>query len=116
MGVSHNFSTPRSSQHNVVVKGKNRTLEDIARIMPFDNDNPKCFQTEAVSTTYYVLNRCLIRPIHKKNPYELLMEKNSMISHFKVFGNSKCLMQNHGKENLRKFDVKSDVGIFDGQS
>lgn len=34
--------------------------------------NPKTFWTEAVSTTCYIITRCVIGPIIYKNPYELL--------------------------------------------
>ncbi|XP_070022721.1 uncharacterized protein [Nicotiana sylvestris] len=36
-GITHNFSAPRTSQQNSIVKRKNRTLEDMARTMLIDN-------------------------------------------------------------------------------
>jgi len=53
------------------------------------------------------MNRVLIRPILKKNPYELLNGRKPNVSHLKVFG-CKCYILNNGKESLGKFDVKSD--------
>ena len=58
----------------------------------------------------YVLNRVLLRPILKKIPYELWKNKKPNISYFKFFG-CKCFILNT-KDNLGKFDAKSDVGIF----
>ena len=58
----------------------------------------------------YVLNRVLLRPILKKIPYELWKNKKPNISYFKFFG-SKCFILNT-KDNLGKFDAKSDVGLF----
>ena len=69
---------------------------------------------EAVNTSCYVLNRILLRPILKKTPYELWKNKKPNISYFKAFG-CKCFILNT-KDNLGKFDAKSDVGIFLGYS
>ncbi|XP_068466248.1 uncharacterized protein [Phaseolus vulgaris] len=61
------------------------------------------------------MNRVLIRPILKKNPYELFNGKKPNINHLRVFGCS-CFVLNNGKENLGKFDEKADLGIFIGYS
>ena len=76
---------------------------------------PKYFWANAVSTSCYVMNRVLIRPILKKTPYELFNGRKPNISHLKVFGCS-CFILNNGKENLGKFDEKADLGIFIGYS
>ena len=47
----------------------------------------------------------------EKTPYELYKGRKPNISHFKVFG-CKCFVFNIGKDNLGKFDVKADEGIF----
>ena len=57
----------------------------------------------------------LIRPILKKTPYELYNGRKPNISHLHVFG-CKCFVLNNGKDNLGKFDAKSDEGIFLGYS
>ena len=49
-----------------------------------------------------------------KTRYELWKNKKPNISYFKVFG-SKCFILNT-KDNLGKFDAKSNVGIFLGYS
>ncbi|KAH9671200.1 hypothetical protein KPL70_017266 [Citrus sinensis] len=71
-------------------------------------------KAEAVNTACYVLNRVLIRPNLNKTPYELWKDRKSNIGYFKVFG-CKCFVLNT-KDNLGKFDPKSDVGIFLGYS
>ena len=53
------------------------------------------------------------RPILKKTPYELFNGRKPNISHLHVFG-CKFFVLNNGKENLGKFDAKSDEGIFLG--
>ena len=86
----------------------------MARTMLNEINLPKYFRAEAVNTSCYVLNRILLRSIIKKTPYELWTNKKPIISYFKVFG-FKCFTLNT-KDNLWKFDAKSDVGIFLGYS
>ena len=49
----------------------------------------------------------------KKTPSELFKERKPNISYFHPFG-CKFLVLNNGKDNLGKFDAKSDEGIFLG--
>ena len=114
-GIEHNFSAPRTPQQNGVVERKNRSLEEIARTLLNDTSLPKYFWAEAVNTACYIMNRALIRPILKKTPYELYNGRKPNISHLHVFG-CKCFVLNNGKDNLGKFDAKSDEGIFLGYS
>ena len=64
-----------------------------------------------MSTSCYVMNRVLIRPILKKTLYELFNGRKPNINHLRVFSCS-CFVLNNGKENLGKFDEKADLGIF----
>ena len=66
------------------------------------------------NTSCYVLNRILLRPILKKTPYELWKNKKLNISYLKVFGCKFFILNT--KDNLEKFNAKSDVGIFFGYS
>src|SRR3954468_5133787 len=97
------------------VKRKNRFLVELARTMLSDANLPKYFWADAVSTACYVGNRVIIRPILKKTPYELFKGRKPNISHFHIFG-CKCFILNNDKDNLGKFDEKSDEGIFLGYS
>jgi len=54
-----------------------------------------------------------IRIILKKTPYELYKDRNSSISHLRVFS-CKFFVLNNGKDNLGKFDAKFDEGILIG--
>ena len=76
-----------------------------------DKKHKHCLFPTRVNTSCYVLNKILLRHILKKTPYELWKNKKPNISYFKVFG-FKCFIKN----NLGKFDAKSDVGIFLGYS
>ncbi|KAH9696622.1 hypothetical protein KPL71_023234 [Citrus sinensis] len=114
LGIEHQFSSPRTPQQNGVVERKNRSIQEMARTILNENALPKYFWAEAVNTACYVLNRVLIRPNLNKTPYELWKDRKPNIGYFKVFG-YKCFVLNT-KDNLGKFDSKSDVGIFLGYS
>ena len=88
---------------------------ELARTMLSDSNLPKYFWADAVSTTCFVSNRVNIRPILKKTPYELFKGRKPNISFFHIFG-CKCFVLNNDKDNLGKFDEKSDEGIFLGYS
>ncbi|KAH9734859.1 Integrase catalytic domain-containing protein [Citrus sinensis] len=109
-GIEHQFSSPRTPQKNGVVERKNRSIQEMAMTMLNENALPKYFWAKAVNTACYVLNRMLIRPHLNKTPYELWKDRKPNIGYFKIFG-CKCFILNT-KDNLGKFDPKSDVGIF----
>ena len=87
----------------------------MARTMLCESNLPKYFWAEAISTACHILNRVLIRPITKKTPYELWKNKKPTAKYLRVFG-CRCFILNNGKEDLSKFDAKSDEGIFLGYS
>ncbi|KAK0577488.1 hypothetical protein LWI29_033847 [Acer saccharum] len=88
LGISHEFSAPRTPQQNGVVERKNRVLQEMARVM---------------------LNS---KPGTKQTSYELWKGKKPNMSYFHTFG-SKCYILND-RDHLGKFDAKSDVGLFLG--
>ena len=76
---------------------------------------PKTFWMDVINTTYYIMNRALIRPILNKMPYELYFGRKPNISHLHIFG-CKCYVHNNGKDNLDKFHPKSNEEWFLGYS
>jgi len=78
-GVDHNFSIPRTPQQNGVVKRKNQTLEDMTRTMLIASGLPRYFWVEALNTSCYIINHCMIRPIWNKTPYELSRVENPIL-------------------------------------
>jgi len=61
----------------MVLWRKNKTIQEkMARTMSNAFVLPKYFWVEVINTTYYVLNRIIIRHILKKTPYELYCEKS----------------------------------------
>ena len=109
--VDHNFSAPRTPQQNGAVERKNRTLEDITRAMLVISGLPRKFWEVVLNTSSYIINRCMIRPILNKTPYELFKGRKPNIMHLRLFG-CKCYVHNNGKESLGKFDPRSDEAIL----
>jgi hypothetical protein len=72
------------------------------------------FWGEAVNTARHIFNRVYLRPEINKTPYEIWRGKKPTVKYFRTFG-SKCYIL-HDRENLEKFDPKSDEGIFLGYS
>jgi hypothetical protein len=72
------------------------------------------FWGEAVNTAYHIINRVYLRPETNKTPYKIWRGKKPTVKYFKTFG-SKCYIL-RDRENLGKFDTKSDEGIFLGYS
>ena len=68
---------------------------------------PKSFWGEAVNIACHTLNRVYFRPNSKKTPYELWKREKSVVSDCYIL---------RDRENLEKFDAKSDKGYFLGYS
>lgn len=93
----------------------NCVLEELARTIFNEGNLPKHFWDDAISTTYYVLNRILVCSNLDKNPYEPLKGRKPNLSHLHVFG-CKYFVSSKGKDNICKFDAKVNEGIFLGYS
>jgi hypothetical protein len=65
-----------------------------------------------VNTACHIINRVYLRPETSKTPYEIWRGKKPTVKYFRTFG-SKCYIL-RDRENLGKFDPKSDEGIFLG--
>ena len=63
-----------------------------------------------MNTSCHISNRIFFRAGTKKTIYEIWNGKKLKVKYFQVFG-SKCYILND-RENLGKFDAKSDEGIF----
>ncbi|KAJ9542217.1 hypothetical protein OSB04_028723 [Centaurea solstitialis] len=114
VGISHNFSTVRTPQQNGVVERKNRTLVEAARSMIAHSGVPPSLWAEAVSTACYTQNRTLIVKRTGKTAYEMVNKRKPNIKFFRVFG-CVCYLLNN-RDDLGKFDAKSDESIFIGYS
>ncbi|KAJ9544417.1 hypothetical protein OSB04_024124 [Centaurea solstitialis] len=113
-GISQNFSSVRTAQQNGVAERRNRTLIEAARSMLSEANLATQFWAEAVNTACYTQNRSLIVKRFRRTPYELFRNRKPSIEHLHIFG-CVCYILNN-KDNLGKFDSKSDDGIFLGYS
>ena len=86
----------------------------MARVILLNKQIPQKFWGEAVTTSCHIGNRIYFRAGMKKTAYEIWNRKKPKVKYFRVFG-SKCNILND-RENLGKFDAKSDEGIFLGYS
>ena len=73
------------------------------------------FWAEVLNTSCYIINRCMIRPILSKTPYELFKSRKPNIMHLRNFG-YKCFVHNNGKDAFGKIYPRSDEAIFLGYS
>jgi len=82
-GRDHNFSTPRTPQQNGLLEHKNRPLVYMSRTMLIAGGLPRNFWAEALNTSCYIVNRCIIRPILNKT-HELVKGRKPNIMHLRV--------------------------------
>ncbi|KAJ9536381.1 LOW QUALITY PROTEIN: hypothetical protein OSB04_un000441 [Centaurea solstitialis] len=113
-GISQNFSSVRTPQQNGVAERRNRTLIEAARSMLSEANLATQFWAEAINTACYTQNRSLIVKRFRRTAYKLFRNRKPSIEHLHIFG-CVCYILNN-KDNLGKFDSKSDDGIFLGYS
>jgi len=82
--IKRKFTIPYTPQQNSVVKRKNGIIMEMVRCML--GNLLSFLWDEAMSTTIYTLNRCFIKSIEGKTPFEAWTRKKPNVSHFRVFG------------------------------
>ena len=90
---------------------KNHTLVEMARMMLDEHRTPRCFWSDAISTTCYISNQILIHSILHLTPFELRFGCKPSVSHLRPFG-CKCFVLKCG--NLDKFESRSFDDILLG--
>ncbi|XP_075499879.1 uncharacterized protein LOC142538449 [Primulina tabacum] len=111
-GISHEFSAPKTPQQNGIAERKNRTLQEMARVMLASKNISKRFWAEALNTACHISNRVYLRSGSTMTSYEIIMGKKPNLKYFHVFG-CVCYTLND-KDQLAKFDSKSDKCLFVG--
>ncbi|KAJ9544080.1 hypothetical protein OSB04_023787 [Centaurea solstitialis] len=104
VGITYNFSAPRTPQQNGVVERKNKTLVEAARTMLNASGLPLTFWAEAVSTACYTQNRSLVVKKHEKTHISFYTTKGPILSSFM------CLVARNLLESL----IQGDNAIFIG--
>ena len=113
-GISQEFSAPITPQQNSVVEKKNRAIQKMARAMLHNKDVARKLWGEAVNTACHVINMVYFRPGTKKTSYELWKGRKPNVKYFKIFGSTCFILKD--RENVGKFDSRSNEGIFLGYS
>lgn len=87
-GITQEFSTPKTPQHNGVVKRKNITLQEIARTMVKASDVANKFWAKTLNTSCYICNRVYLRSKTLTTPHEIWKGRKPNVKHFHVFDQS----------------------------
>lgn len=69
-----------------MVKRKNWSIQEMARVMLHAKEVPLKSWVEAMNTTSYVLNRVSIKPLTNQTCYEMWKGKNPTVKYFNMFG------------------------------
>nr|GFB94296.1 hypothetical protein [Tanacetum cinerariifolium] len=86
VGIYHETSVARSSQQNSVVERRNCMLIEAARTILIYAQALLFLWAEAVATACYTQNRSIVRLLHGKTPYELLLALKSQTRMPSVLG------------------------------
>ena len=113
-GIAHEFSAPITPQQNGIVERKNRTLQEMARVMMLAQNIPTYFWAEALNTACHIHNRVTLRPGMSLTLYEIWRGRKPNVKYFRVFGSTCYILAD--REPRRKLDARSDEGIFLGYS
>ena len=112
--ISQEFSTPITPQQNGVVERKNKIIQEMARVMLHNKDVARNLWGETVNTACHTVNMVYFRPGTKKTSYELWKGRKPNVKYFIIFGSTCFILKD--RENVGKFDSRSDKGIFLGYS
>ena len=79
-----------------------------------NKDRARNLWGEAINTACHMVNRVYFRPRTKKTSYELWKGRKPNVKYFRIFGSTCFILKD--RENVGKFDSRSDEGIFLGYS
>jgi hypothetical protein len=112
-GIIHEKTVPYTPEQNGLAERMNRTIIEKARCLLFDANLEKKLCAEAVNTAVHIINRSPTKS-NKISPEEIWTGKKPDVSHLRVFGTK--VMVHIPKEMHKKWDKKSEEGIFVGYS
>ena len=112
--ISQEFTAPITPQQNGVVERKNKVIQEMVKAMLHNKNVARNLQGEAVNTACHIINRVYFKPGTKKTPYESWKGRKPNVNYFKIFESTCFILKD--RENMGKFDSRSDEGIFLGYS
>lgn len=80
------MSAPRNPHQNGIVKRKNTSIKDMARIMVMASGLHIMFWAKAARKIFYLCNRFVIRSLLNNPPCELFKGKKLNLSYLRPFG------------------------------
>ena len=86
----------------------------MTRAMLHNKDVARNLWGKAINTARHTVNKVYFRPGTKKTPYELWKGRKPNVKYFRIFGSTCFILKD--RENVGKFDSRSDEGIFLGYS
>lgn len=110
----HEYSSSINPQRNGVVERKICTLQKMARAMLHGKNLLLLFWAEALNTACHMHNRISLRPGTTQTNYGLWRRRKPNIKYFHIFESICQILAD--REYRKKWDSKSDVGIFLGYS
>lgn len=111
-GIIHEKSVVYTPEQNGRIEREMRTIVEAARTMLQAKGLQKSLWAEAVNTAVFVINRTGKSKIEGKTPFEVLYNKEFDITNLHVFGD--VAYTHIPKEKRKKWDAKSQKGIFVG--
>ena len=85
----------------------------MARAMLHNKDMARNLWGEAVNTACRTVNKVYFRPGTKKTLYKLWKGRQPNVKYIKIFGSTCFILKD--RENVGKFDFRSNEGIFLGR-
>ena len=85
-------------------------IQEMARAMLYNKNVARNLWGEVVNTICHTINKVYFRPCTKKTPYELWKGRKPNVKYFRIFGSTCFILKD--RENVGKFDSRSDEGIF----
>ena len=113
-GISQEFSPPIIPQQNGVVERKNSVIQEMARAMLHNKEVARNLWGKAINTACHMVNMVYFRLGTKKTSYELWRGRKPNVKYFRIFESTCFILKD--RENVGKFDSRSDEGIFLGYS
>ena len=86
----------------------------MVRAMLHNKDVARSLWGEVVNTAFHMVNRVYFRPSTRNTSYELWKGRKLNVKYFIIFGSTCFILKD--RENVGKFDSRSDEGIFLGYS
>jgi hypothetical protein len=111
-GILYQTTCINTPEQNGVSERKNRHLLNVIRSLPFQNNVPKTYWSDAVLTATYLINRLPSARLRNMSPLKIFKGRKIDLDHIRVFG---CTCFVHIKRN-DKLDKKSVKTIFLGYS